>query len=294
VIEVSKHIRNKRLFVLMLGLILFIAVIGFSIADRKNLSWPENFIKDTVGFVQQWFYKPAGYMAGLFEDIRTLRTLREENEQLRQLAAAYARDKAEYNFVRNENERLKKELGFTERQQSLYKYKYMIAQVVAVSPDPYNRTIRINLGSKDGVRTNMAVTSVEGLVGIVSKVSPFHAEVMPLTELDDSSLTSKSIAATIRGREDKSFGIVSSYDDETGMLHMNKIPENDEMTVGDTVITSGFGNVYPRGLTIGTVETVQVGDMGLTKVASVRPAVDFDHLSEVFVVEVPGQEETSE
>lgn len=72
------------------------------------MSWPENFLRDTTGFVQKMFYKPAGYVAGLFEDIGNLKDLAEENKQLKILAAQYARDKAQYNFIQARNDSLEK------------------------------------------------------------------------------------------------------------------------------------------------------------------------------------------
>ncbi|RCW42616.1 rod shape-determining protein MreC [Paenibacillus prosopidis] len=286
--------RNKRMFMLMIGFILFIAVIGFSLSDRKELTWPEKFLKDSAAYVQQWFYKPAGYIAGFFEDIGNLRRIYEENEQLRITAAAYSRDKIEYNFVKKENERYKEELSFTKRQKQMYNYNYLIAQVVSVSNDANNRTMNINLGSKNGIKPNMAVTTVDGLIGLISAVTPLSATVTPITELNEASPTFNSIAVTIMGREDESFGILSSYNKETNRLLMTKIAENDKMDISDTVITSGLGNVYPRGLVIGTVESMQKGDFGLTNTASVKLAASFDHLTEVFVVQVPELEDAGQ
>ncbi len=283
--------RNKRVFMLMIGVIMFVAVIGYSL-DRAGITWPEKVLKDTAAVVQQWFYKPAGYIAGFFEDIGELRKVHAENEQLRLLAAAYARDKVEYNFVQKENERLKEELSFTKRQKNMNNYEYMIAQVISISNDANNRTMTIDLGSKNGIKPNMAVTTVDGLIGLVNSVTPFSATVTPITELNEASPTFNSIAATVMGREDESFGILSSFDKDTGRLIMTKIGENDKMEVTDTVITSGLGHVYPRGLIVGTVETKQVGDFGLTYTATVKLAASFDHLTEVFVVKVPEMEET--
>lgn len=286
--------RNKRMFMLMIGFILFIAAIGFSLSDRKELTWPEKFLKDSAAYAQQWFYKPAGYIAGFFEDIGNLRLIYEENKQLRITAAAYSRDKIDYNFVEKENERLKEALSFTERQKQMYNYNYLIAQVVSVSNDANNRTMNINLGSKNGIKPNMAVTTVDGLIGLISAVTPFTATVTPITELNEASPTFNSIAVTIMGREDDSFGILSSYNKETNRLLMTKIAENDKMDISDTVITSGLGNVYPRGLVIGTVESMQKGDFGLTNTASVKLAASFDHLTEVFVVQVPELEDAGQ
>lgn len=56
-LKLFKLLGNKRLFILLMGLILFIAVMGFTLGPRTSLSWPEKFVKDTVGFVQYVFYK---------------------------------------------------------------------------------------------------------------------------------------------------------------------------------------------------------------------------------------------
>ncbi|SEM67401.1 rod shape-determining protein MreC [Paenibacillus sp. OV219] len=269
----------------MIVFILFVTVMGFSIGDRKKLTWPENFALDSTSFVQQWLYRPAGYVAGLFQDLSNLHNIYKENEELRIAAAAYARDSIKFNRIDAENKRLQEKLNFTERQKKLYDYNYLIAQVVAVSQDPYDDTIRINLGSKDGIKPNMVVVTDKGLVGLVSRVDPFFSSVMPITKLSDTSPDTKAIAATVFGKETDSFGIVDSYDPETGKLFMSKISEHDPLTKGDTIITSGLGNVFPRGMVIGTVDSSQVGDFGLTYTATITPAADFDHLTEVFVVQ---------
>jgi rod shape-determining protein MreC len=292
--ELFRLFRNKRLFALMIALIVFIAVMGFSLGQRDRLSWPENFIGDSVTYVQQWFYKPAGYMAGLFEDIRTMREIYQENEVLRTTAARYARDRVTYNRIQLENERLKADLEFTERQKRIYDYKYVIAHVVATSQDPLNPTIKINVGKTDGIEPDMAVVTTEGLVGLVSNVFPLYSTVMPVTQLNEASLNAKAIAATAVGKEEESFGIVDHYDSNSGMLRMSKIPENDPLKEGDQIISSGFGYVFPFGLVIGTVESRQVGDFGLTHTALIKPAARFEKLTEVFVVVPPVVEGTSE
>ncbi|WP_020615878.1 rod shape-determining protein MreC [Paenibacillus daejeonensis] len=293
-IGLFKMMRNKRLFILLIGLILFIAVMGFSLSDRKDLTWPEKFLNDTVGYVQQWFYKPAGYIAGLFEDIRSMRELHEENERLRMTVASYARDKIRYNALEQKNAELQEKLNFTEEQKNRNNYTYMIAQVVSVSPDAYNKTMKINLGSRHGVKENMAVVTEHGLIGLISSVSPFTSNVMPITELDGQSANAKWISATVEGNEEASFGIIESYNIENGQLLMTKIAEEDPLKEGDVVVTSGKGEVFPVGIVIGTVTSEQVGDFGLTRTAFIDPAAQFDKLSEVLVVKVPDAEGDAE
>jgi rod shape-determining protein MreC len=279
--------RNKRLFILMIGLIVFIAVMGFTLG-RTRLTWPEKFMNDAFGTVQGALYRPAGAVVNFFGDLGRLSDVYKENQQLRQTVARYAQDQLKYNFIEAENERLKNALQFTDKQKQLYHYRYLIAQVVGSSLNPLDQTIKINLGSRDGIKSQMAVTTTDGLIGLISHVSEFTSTVEPITQLSPESPQGVQVAATIFGKESSSFGIIDSFDKQTGMLQMSKIDENDKMVKGDKVITSGLGNVFPRGIMIGTVESRQVGDFGLTQKASVRPAANFDHIGEVFVVVTPG------
>ncbi|TFE30884.1 rod shape-determining protein MreC [Cohnella luojiensis] len=280
--------RNKRLFILMIGLILFIALMGFTLG-RTRLTWPEKFINDAFGTVQGALYRPVGAVADFFRDLDRLSDVYKENEQLRQTVAQYTQDQIKFNLLEADNKRLQEELNFTEHQKNMDNYRYLIAQVVGSTSNPYEKTITINLGSRDGVKPQMAVRSVDGLVGLVSKVKNFTSTVTLVTDLDPNSSRGTPVSATFLGKPD-SFGIIE-YDDETGTLQMTKIDERDKPDVGDKVITSGLGSLFPKGIIVGTVKSSQVGDFGLTYTAIIEPAAKFDHLREVFIVVVPEVEE---
>lgn len=261
---------------MLITLVLFIVVMGFSLGPRKVLSWPESFLRDTTGFVQKMFYKPAGYVAGLFEDIGNLKDLAKENEELKILAAQYARDKATYNFIESQYKLLQKQLHFTAAQKAQYDYEYWTVQVVGESTEPNNSSIVIDRGSNEGVEVNMSVISDKGLVGIVSRVSKFTATVKLMTMMDPNDPNSQPpIAATTIDKEGKSFGMVESYDLKTGRLLMKRIPPGDPIKEKDTIISSGSGGLYPQGLIIGTVESVDIGEYGLTSTAVIKPSADF-------------------
>lgn len=284
-LKLFKLFNNKRLFILLITLVMFIVVMGFSLGARKSLSWPENFVRDTTGFVQNLIYKPAGYVAGFFQDIANLHDLAEENEQLKILAAQYARDKAIYNFTKAKIEDYQRDLKFTEAQKKLYDYELHIAQVISLTTEPSNSSVVIDLGSKDGIKPNMSVISVEGMVGVISQVSNFTSTVKLMTMMDSKDPNSQPpIAGTALNKEQDSFGMIESYDPQTGLLEMNKIPVGDPIAVGDTIISSGGGGVYPRGLTIGTVKSVQEGAYGYTSTALVEPTANFQDWKDLFVV----------
>lgn len=269
----------------MIGLIVFIALMGFTL-QRSRLTWPEKFVNDAVGTAQGVLYRPVGAVADFFGDLGRLSDVYKENELLRETVARYTQDQIRFNSLEAENKRLQEELDFTERQKQLDDYRYLIAQVIGTTSNPYEKTIKINLGSNDGVKPEMAVTTVDGLVGIVSRVSTFTSTVKLVTDLDENSSKGIPVSATVLGKESDSFGIIE-YDQEADQLQMTKIDERDPLAVGDKVITSGLGNVFPKGIVIGTVLSRQVGDFGLTHTAIIKPSAQFDHLREVFVVVVP-------
>ncbi|MFC5468315.1 rod shape-determining protein MreC [Cohnella suwonensis] len=282
--EIFRFMRNKRLFILMIGLILFIALMGFTLG-RKRLTWPEKFINDAFGTAQGVLYQPVGAVADFFRDLGRLSDVYRENEQLRRTVAQYTQDQIRFNQLEAENKRLQEELDFTEQQKKMDDYRYLIAQVIGSTSNPYEKTITINLGTNDGIQPEMAVRTVDGLVGLVSKVKTFTSTVTLITDLDPNSSKGTPVSATFLGKPD-SFGIIE-YDDENGLLQMTKIDERDKPADGDKVITSGLGSLFPKGIMIGTVKSSQVGDFGLTFTAIIEPAAKFDHLREVFVIVVP-------
>lgn len=283
-LKLFKLLGNKKLFILLVGLILFIALMGFTLTNRTSLSWPEKFVRDTVGFVQGVFYKPASYMAGLFEDIGNLDNLYEENQQLKLTAAQYLLQQASYNKLVQLNKSYKEDLKFTQQQLAQNQFDLHIANVTSVDTDADTGTIVIDLGQNDGVRKDMPVISIKGMVGIISETSPFHSTVKLLTTLDPLDSNSKAIAATVVGKENESFGMIESYDKATGMLTMTQIKENDPLKKGDEIVSSGSGGLFPSGMIIGKVVSRQVGDFGLTNTATIQPAADFKDWKEVFVV----------
>lgn len=273
------------MLVLMLVFIFFIALFGLTL-DRTKLTLPERFIKDTVSWTQGILNKPARFTAGVIQDIHDLLVVYDENKALRMTLTQYARDTMRLNDLEDQNKRLKDLLGFTERQKAANNYKYHVAEIIAYSPDSYSKVVNINIGSKDGIKKNMAVISVDGLVGRVMNTSDFSSSVQLLTA-NDAENTTKGIAATVKGRENESFGIVS-YEPDKQLLVMSKIPQTDnKLAPGDIIITSGLGEVFPRGIEIGKVVSKQEDQFGLNYIAEIQPSANFTHLREVLVVEIP-------
>src|SRR5690625_686819 len=212
-------------------------------AVEENTSWPVRFIRDSVSWTQHMVSKPVSLVSDFIQDVREFRTVYEENKVLRRTVEQQALDRVKLNRLEDEKARLSVALKFTEQQQEMNNYRYHIAQAVSVNSDPYNHTIRVNIGSKHGIKKDWAVTSYEGhLIGLVDQTDPYYSTVRLLTNLDEAVHGNQSIAATVSGN-DEAFGMIQQYDRETGMLIMTKIKQDDPLKRDDVIVTSGLGEI---------------------------------------------------
>lgn len=278
---------NRRLIFILLGIICFVALMGLTVGNRTQITIAEKFVKDTMSWTQGLFNRPAAYVAGLFGEINHIHDVYEENKALREALSQYVLDAQRLNELEIQNKNLKNALDFTERQKASQNYVYRIAEVISVHLDPYNQSFTINLGEMDGIRKNMAVVSIDGLIGRIDEVSKFYSSVHLIENINDVDYSSKAISATVQGKESQSYGMIESVDKKTGFLVMNRIDQSDPIAVGDLVVTSGLGKIFPTGIDIGYVVSLGTGEFGITRQALIQPKASAKYLREVFVIEIP-------
>ncbi len=140
---------NKRLIVLLVSIILLVALIGISLKERKSLTWPEQFVKDTVGVVERVFQKPASYVAGFFENVEDIKRTYEENKQLKEKLDKYATLSTDLKRIEEENKELREVIGAKD---SLRDYKPTHATVISRNPDKWYDLIGIDKGAQQGIK----------------------------------------------------------------------------------------------------------------------------------------------
>ncbi|MFC7393191.1 rod shape-determining protein MreC [Scopulibacillus cellulosilyticus] len=274
----SPFFSNKKLIVLLASLIVLVALIGFSIKQQTKTTWAEEFVHDTVGWFQQIFNRPAQYVAGFFETIDDIENTYKENRALKANLDNYASVVQENQEVKKENYDLRKELNLL-NDPSLHDYTKHPATVIARSYDEWNQMITINKGAQDGIKSGMAVITPDGFVGKVTKVSQFTSDVTLIT----ASNNANQIASMIQSKS--IYGMIEGYDPKKNVLSFNKVPVKSNIKKGQTVVTSGLGGVFPRGLIIGKVKDIKTDQYGLTKNVEVTPAAHLNDLTNVIVVE---------
>jgi len=266
---------NKRLIILLVSIIVLVALIGFSIRERSKLSWPEQFVKDTTGWVQSLVSKPTNYVAGFFENLQDLTNTYEENKELKSRIENLASLEAQVQELKNDNKELRDVLG---EKKTLRDYEPLPATVIGRNPDRWHEMIIIDKGKLNGVEKNMAVVTATGLIGKVKSVTQFSSTVQLLSSMDPKN----RISAIVQGKTNV-YGLVEGYDSEKKLLQVKAIPSGAEIEKGQTVITSGLGDVFPKGLMIGKVVEVKQDQYGLNLTALVKPGADFYDIKTVIV-----------
>lgn len=201
-----------------------------------------------------------------------LRGLKSENEGLkRDLAAAQIQLQAQ-RALADRSRSLEDLLGLRDRSN----LQTTAAEIIADSATPDFRTMTIDKGSQDGLRTDMAVIAPAGVVGRIVVPSARAAKVQLLID--------RNAAAGALIERSRAQGVVVGGGDY--LLQLQYVSEVADVVVGDHVVTSGIDGIFPKGFVIGQVESVEKSGPLYKKIV-VRPAVDFRSLEAVLVVLTP-------
>jgi rod shape-determining protein MreC len=171
--------------------------------------------------------------------------------------------------IRLANQRLRRLLEFGER----VDLPALPAQVIAEDSSSWFRTVVIDKGGEDGVREGMPVVGAEGVIGRIIKSTPRQSRVLLITD------ASSSVASVIQ--RNRTRGVSRGRGDS---LAFDFALRQKDIEVGDRVVTSGVGGVFPKGLLVGEVTRVLKEEYGLFQAVKVLPAVDFSRLEEVLVL----------
>jgi rod shape-determining protein MreC len=173
-----------------------------------------------------------------------------------------------------ENRRLRDLLGFEKN----FSYSLLPARAVVREPSYLYRTIVINAGKNKGIQQYMPVINKDGVVGKVIQVMP----AISLVQLIRAP--SERISVMI-----KKSGEVGIMETENRRDFFVKYRKYADIQPGDTVVASGYGGIYPRGLYVGLVTKIKEKNDPLFKYVSIKPLVDFEHIEEVFVMQLSPQ-----
>lgn len=273
---------RRTVLIVVLLVLVALDVVLLSIANRKPRPSYElgSVAISMVAPFQELITHTIRFSGGIWENYFALASLARENRRLSSDIDRYVETTNECRETSLANDRLRDLLQFKKRTS----LPVVAAEVIGKDPSPWFRTIMIDKGRSEGVRKGLPVLVPTGICGQVVDASWHYAKVLLIT--DQNSAVDAIIQRT------RSRGIVKG--DPRGQCQLKYALRKHDITVGDTVVSSGLDNVFPKGLRLGEVSSVVKRSSGIFQEVAVTPFVNFEELEEVLVVMLPEQEHLDE
>jgi rod shape-determining protein MreC len=263
--------RYRRAVILTTALVLSFLLMTLQVRHETAVV---TFTRQALLFVVSPFIKVTSAtiqgVTATWRDYVDLRALREENKRLQLETTTLKRRLEQLQDQALETQRLERLLAMRQASRA----EFLTARVVGKDATNWFKTILLDRGSADGIRRNQPVLAPDGLVGRVVEITPSSARVQLLT--DPVSAVGGLIQRT------RVTGIVSG---NLGVgARVRYLPLMADVAVGDEVVTSGMGGVFPKGILIGRITSVERKSGALFQEATLQSAVDLSRLEEVLIL----------
>ena len=264
--------RRQRTGYLVLAIVLaHVILISAQVNAAPGTSVLQSVTFGVFSEVQRWVTSARDGVFDVWSGYVGLRGVREDNLRLNVEISDLQLELQEQRALANQTRSLERLLKLRET----VALPTLSARVIAADSTPYFRTLTVDRGRDNGVRTDLAVIAPAGVVGrVVGDPGPRAAQVQLLID--------RNAAAGALVERTRASGVVVGTDD-SALLMMEYVSNLEDVRVGDEVVTSGIDGIYPKGFRIGKVTNVEEG-VGLYQVIHVEPIVDFSQLEDVLVV----------
>lgn len=258
----------KKIFLIFLILIIALIILNIIPGLTKGLG---NFVYKIFSPIGRFFSNIGDGISGFFQVIFSIGDLNKENLTLRHGNLILEAEIAALKEMKRENDILREALNISKSGQQILE----VASVVGKDVQGIQDWILINKGLKHGVAKDMIVISPENaLVGKISEVNENFSKVILIIQKD-------SVVAGII-EKNRIEGLVKR--DDKGGLFIDFIPKSENLEIGERIITSGMDNLYPKGILIGKIESIDTSDNQIFKKITITSAVDFSKLESVFII----------
>lgn len=238
-------------------------------------------LKSIAGFIfvpmQQGINNTGAWIFNTANDFRTLKDVLAENEKLQAQVDELTVELTNTKMDAYELEKLRELLELDAKYPT---YEKIAANVVAKDSGNWFSSFTINRGSNHGIEKGMNVIAGSGLVGIVTDVGSNYAKVRSI--IDDSNNVSGMIPST--GDNLNVSGDLKTMNETMEITFSGLRDDDEKIKIGDPVVTSNVSDQYHQGILIGYISSIENGSNNLTKVGTITPVVDFEHLEEVLVI----------
>jgi rod shape-determining protein MreC len=256
--------------------VLFLQVLGLAMqvkrsGDSENTRLIRVWAVDAVTPFERalvWVQQSGG---NLWHNYFYLRGVRAENRELKQQIDQMRLEQVRLNEDAEQARRLQALLGFKE--QFIEEGDTVAAQVIGTSGNDLSQSIYIDKGSNEGIKTDMAVITADGIVGKVLHAYPTTSQVLMINDQTSgvgAMLEKTRVQGVLKGTPNAS-------------VVLERVMSDEKVSPGDVVLSSGGDQIFPKGLPVGTVTKVSPGHEMFLNI-QVKPAADLSRLEEVLVV----------
>jgi len=261
--------------------VFFICFVLLLLSSTSGLRQPwnpaEQLIVEITAPFQKLIKQTINFTKDFWLNYFYLIDVRNENTRLKQEINSFRRENSRYKELLATHERLRKLLQFKE----IIRRPVVAAQVIGLDPTGWFKSIIIDKGKRAGLKWDMPVVNASGVVGRIVSVSTDYAKVLLI--IDQNS----SVDCLTQQSRDR--GMVKGL--STDVCKMDYMAKSNDAVVGDMVITSGLGGIFPKGLPVGRISRVKDVSGELFKEIEVSPSVDFSKLEEVLVIQTGNSKE---
>ena len=266
---------GKKSIIVVLVLFIIIAVVGWAWRQRDSLPFITKPLQIVAAPFEYGASRIMDSLSSTFHIVDISLKNRIEWESLEKENAELKERSVDYDEILAENKRYRELLDFKAAHRQ---FNVRAGSVISRDYGTWSNTMVIDIGSEDGIEENMAVVTPAGVVGFISDVYPHSSRVQLLTD------PRTSIGAIVQRPESRVSSVVRGNGNVPTEPQFVNIAKDADILEGDTLVTSGFGSIYPKGLYIGTIVSIHQDDNDFVKYAVIRPGVDFSKLEEVFVI----------
>lgn len=263
-------IRYRRFLLSALILLTAFLTYALNLRNKEHANPVERTVMSITAPVAGSAATVTGFLGGIWNNYIDLIDVRRENIELRKSVKRLNERIVANNEAVAANIRLKQLLDLKES----VAVPSLAVSVIGEDSSAWFKTLVVDRGSADGLAEGMPVVATGGVVGRLVKVAPHSSRVLLLTD------HASAIAAIVQ--RSRARGVVRGAGG--GRCSLEFTVKDEDVKVGDMVISSGIGGVFPKGLPIGEVGMVKKGEYGVFQTIEVRPLVNIGKLEELLVL----------
>jgi rod shape-determining protein MreC len=276
--------RRHRLRIIICMIALLVGMMLYVVTQEGNALPGSGLLSPVLRPLQSAANTVSEASSNLLHSLTSGTKQQQELEALKKENAALKNQLTDYEDVQQQLEELQRFMGIKETHED-YTLSEPCTIIGYVTNDPYHSFL-IDKGASDGLSLYDPVVTGEGIVGVISELSSNSATVQTILSPD---LSVGAISA-----DNQSTGIVEGEIllSESYQCRMIYLDRDTTLEAGDLIMTSSASGLFPKGYLIGTVESVELMDSGLSKYAVITPAVDFQAMTSVIVItDYPGKDD---